>query len=63
MTDQEFTLRALDVLMHELGPGGLARFLRLNRAAIGDYTRDREQWQKDLTLDQIVESIRKHRPR
>lgn len=62
MTDQEFTCHALGVLMRELGPDGLARFLRLNRSGTGDYTRDREQWQKDLTLDQILESIRQHRP-
>ena len=62
MTDQEFTRPALGVSMRELGPDGLARFLRLNRSETGDYTRDREQWQKDLTLDQILESIRQHRP-
>ena len=62
MTDEEFTRHALSVLMRELGPDGLARFLRLNRSGTGDYTRDREQWHKDLTLDQILESIRKHRP-
>jgi hypothetical protein len=50
------------VLQRELGADGLARFLRLTRFGSGDYTRDREQWQKDLTLDQIFESIRKHRP-
>ncbi|MBM3812975.1 MAG: hypothetical protein FJW20_15240 [Acidimicrobiia bacterium] len=37
-------------------------FLRLNRAGAGDYTRDREQWQKDLTIDQILGSIRQRRP-
>ena len=62
MTDQEFTRHARGVLRRELGPDGLARFLRLNRSGTGDDTRDREQWQKDLTLDQILESIRKHRP-
>ena len=50
-----------DLLKRELGVDGLARFLRLNRSGPGDYTRDRDQWQKDLTLDQILESIRKHR--
>lgn len=44
------------------GLDGLARFLRLNRSGTGDYSRDRDAWQKDLTLDQILESIRKHRP-
>lgn len=61
MTDQEFTRYALEVLKRELGPHRLARFLRLNRSGPGDYTRDRDEWQKDLTLDQIIESIRSHR--
>jgi hypothetical protein len=45
----------------ELGPDGLARFLRLNRSGTRDYSRDREQWLKDLTIDQVLESIRQHR--
>ena len=61
MSDEEFSLHALEVLMRELGPDGLARFLRLNRSGPGDYTRDRDEWQKDLTLDEVLESIRKHR--
>lgn len=63
-TDDRLLKRhALELLPCELGPDGLARFLRLNRSGTGDYTRDREQWRKDLTLDQILESIQKHRPR
>jgi hypothetical protein len=62
LTDEQFDRQALELLRRELGPDGLARFLRLNRSGPGDYTRDREQWQKDLTLDQILESIRKRRP-
>lgn len=62
LTDEQFERHALDILQRELGPDGLARFLRLNRSGTGDYTSDRGQWQKDLTLDQILESIRKHRP-
>ena len=61
LSDEQFERHALDLLQRELGPDGLARFLRLNRAGTGDYTPDREQWHKDLTLDQILESIRKHR--
>ena len=63
LTDEQFERHALDVLQRELGPDGLARFLRLNRSGPGDYTDERERWQKDLTLDQILESIRKHRQR
>jgi hypothetical protein len=58
MTDEQFERYAFDVLARELGPDGLARFLRLNRSGSGDYTRDRAAWQKGLTVDQIVENIR-----
>ncbi len=54
MTDEQFDRYALDVLPLELGPDGLARFLRLNRSGKGDYTRDRMQWQKDLSVAAIV---------
>lgn len=62
LTDEQFERHALDLLKRELGADGLARFLRLNRSGPGDYTRDRDERQKDLTLDQILESIRKNRP-
>jgi hypothetical protein len=61
MTDDQFERHALEVLKRELGADGLARFLRLHRFGTGDYTRDRIQWQKDLTVDEIVASIRRHR--
>jgi hypothetical protein len=63
LTDEQFERHVLDILKRELGPDGLARFLRLNRSGTGDYSRDRERWQKDLTLDQILASVRKQRPR
>lgn len=61
MTDEQFERQALELLKREFGADGLARFLRLNRSGSGDYTRDRERWLQDLTLDQILESIRKNR--
>jgi hypothetical protein len=61
LTDEQFERHALDLLLRELGPDGLARFLRLNRAGTGDYTRDRHEWQKDLTLDEVIASIRDRR--
>ncbi|MCX6602385.1 MAG: hypothetical protein NTV52_02185 [Acidobacteria bacterium] len=61
LTDEQFERHALHLLQRELGPDGLARFLRLNRSGTGDYTRDRKQQQRDLTLDQILKSIREHR--
>ena len=61
MNDEQFDRFALEILQRELGPDGLARFLRLNRSGKGDYARDRMQWQKDLTIDQVVAAISKHR--
>ena len=61
MTDEQFERHALEVLRRELGGGGLARFLRLDRSGPGDYTKDRMHWQKDITVDQILESIKRRR--
>ena len=61
LTDEQFERQALDLLLRELGADGLPRFLRLNRSGAGDYTRDREELHKGLTLDQILQSIRDHR--
>jgi hypothetical protein len=57
MTDEQFERYALEVLGRELGPDGLARFLRLNRSGKGDYTRDRIEWQKHLSVAEIVASL------
>ena len=58
MTDEQFERHALEILQRELGPAGLARFLRLYRSGPGDYTEDRQAWQKDVTLDEVLASIR-----
>lgn len=61
MTDEEFYRRALEVLRRELGAGGLARFLRLNRSGDGDYMRDREFHFSGVRIDGALESIKCHR--
>ena len=61
LTDEQFERHALDVLKRELGADGLARFLRLHRSGPGDYTHDRQEWQKGLALDQVLQSIRESR--
>ena len=60
MSDEQFERHPLEVLGRELGANGLARFLRLYRSGRGDYTKDRTQWQKELTIQEVLESI-KHR--
>ena len=61
MTDEQFERHALEVLGRELGADKLARFLRLNRSGTGDYTTSRGAWQKDLTVDETLDSIRQRR--
>lgn len=61
MTDEQFERHALEILQRELGPAGLARFLRLHRSGPGDYTEHRQAWRKDLPRDELLTSIRQHR--
>lgn len=57
MTDEQFEKHALDILHRELGVYGLARFLRVYRAASGDYTQDRHQWLTGATVQDIVAEL------
>ena len=57
MTDEQFQQHAMSILQRELGPEGLARFLRLYRSGIGNYTEDRHRWLEGITVDQIVAQI------
>jgi hypothetical protein len=61
LTDEQFESHALEVLRRELGAQGLARFLRLHRSGSGDYTHDRNRWLKDLTLEEVRDSIEHRR--
>ncbi len=59
LTDEQLDRHAFKVLMSEFGPDGLARFLRLHQSGPGDYTQDRDLWQKDLKLEDVLKSIQK----
>ena len=59
MTLPEIRRAGLEALYERLGPSGMIRFLQLFDSGKGDYTQDRKTWLKDLTVDQIVEDIRK----
>jgi hypothetical protein len=61
MTDEDFERHALAILQRELGLDGLARFLRLNRTAGGDYTRDRHEWLNGATIDDIMAEVERRR--
>jgi hypothetical protein len=57
MDDLEFERRTLAAIRHELGLGGLARFLMTFRSGNGDYTRDRHQWLNGLTIEDIEREL------
>jgi hypothetical protein len=61
MTDEQFERHALDVLLRELGVDGRARFLRLHHSGPGDYTNDRMQWQREVTVDEVPDSVERRR--
>jgi hypothetical protein len=62
MTDQEFQHHALSILQRELGAEGFARFLRLYRSGHGDYTRERHQLLKGVTIDEVVQQMCSREP-
>jgi hypothetical protein len=62
MTDREFQHHALSILQRELGAEGFARFLRLYRSGRGDYTKERDQLLKGVTIDEIVKQISSAEP-
>ena len=63
MRDEDFERHALAIPQRELGLDGLARFLRLNRAGTGDYTRDRHHWLEGATIDEIMTAVnRREKP-
>lgn len=58
MTDEQFERHAFNVLARELGLGGLARFIRLNRSGPGDYTAERDQWLANVTIADIERELK-----
>ena len=61
MSDAEFESAAFEILRRELGADGLARFLRLHLSGPGDYSAERTEWQRDLTVEDIAQSINARR--
>jgi len=46
-------------LARELGVAGAIEFLRQVEAGSGNYTEEREKIQNEITIDEIVESIKR----
>jgi hypothetical protein len=51
----------LEALAKALGPIGMARFLQQFETGVGDYTKERALWLKDIDVKAIVEEIKDRR--
>jgi len=51
--------KGMAVLTKELGAVGTAYFIRQFGKGEGDYTAERDQLQEGLTLDEVIEGVRK----
>jgi len=55
----EITKEALKILNKEMGIVDTVRFINQFTTGYGDYTQDREQLFKDMTLDDIISAVKK----
>ncbi len=51
----------IEALAKALGPVGMVRFLQQFEAGVGDYTKEREQWLKELDIKTIAGEIKNRR--
>jgi hypothetical protein len=58
-TLSEITRHAIDLLSKEMGIVDTVRFLNQFTTGYGDYTEEREHLFKDLTLDEILATMKK----
>ncbi len=58
-TDYEIQKLAFSVLQKKLGITNLIRFMKQYDKGYGNYTTDRDAWQKEYTVDKLFEQIKK----
>jgi hypothetical protein len=61
LTPSELRARGFAALLRELGPVDFVRFVQQFESGSGDYTREREQWLGNLSLEQIEALIAQQR--
>jgi len=61
MTPIELRRQGLEALNKKLGYTGMVRFLQQFDGGSGDYTKDRHQWQDQLTVAEITAQIKQRR--
>ncbi|MDE0467011.1 MAG: hypothetical protein OYL97_08125 [Candidatus Poribacteria bacterium] len=57
MSDIAFYKLGLKVISDQLGPVGMARFIRIRKPGTDDYTAERHKWLDQLDRDTILEGI------
>lgn len=57
----EINQQATEILVREMGVVNALRFLSQFNTGLGDYTKEREQWLDDLSLEQITSEIKAKR--
>jgi hypothetical protein len=56
-TDYEIQETAFELLNKQLGITNLIRFMQQYDKGYGNYTKDRDNWQKDYTIDSLFNEI------
>lgn len=56
-TDYEIQETAFDLLHKQLGITNLIRFMQQYDKGYGNYTKDRDTWQKEYTTDSLFDEI------
>ena len=54
----ELRKAGLEVLKRELGVADMIRFLKMLEKGEGDYTKERDEWLKELSIEDIVKEIK-----
>lgn len=58
MTMNEIRKAGIDALTQALGPVDMVRFIQQFDLGHGDYTKERDQWLGDYTVEEIIEGIK-----
>ena len=59
MSLDEIRKAGIEALAQTLGPIGMVRFLQQFDTGKGDYTKEREQWLGEMTIDDILKGKEK----
>ena len=60
-TENEIQQLCIEALCKGIGVVGLIRFMQQFDKGHGDYVKDRQDWQKDYTVDTLVDAIKEER--